>query len=238
MRTISYSIFLVAYLLAFVAHSLASGDQSTTQPLTAEEILDRMAKVYADCKSYSDSGTVKTTYFQTNRTWTEEKAFKTSFVRPDRFRFEYSVISGLGTGGRCIVWCNGNDVQSWSTFGGLKKEESLSLAVAGAAGVSSGSSHAIPALLMMEISGRKLNSLDDAKQIEDQKLGDIDCIRVTGKFSTAPMTLWLDKSTFHVLRIDQQTILANFRTEEITTYQPVIDKTVDEPSLKFDAPTK
>jgi hypothetical protein len=105
----------------------------------------RVAKAYAGCKSYRDSGVVKTVYVEAGRTRTEMKPFKTAFVRPDQFRFEYTQKRGEGAHevNRYIVWRRGTDVRTWwDVKPGIEKPASLALALAGATGVSGGSAHA------------------------------------------------------------------------------------------------
>ena len=54
------------------------------QPLKAQDVLDRMAKAYAGCKSYHDSGVVKTLFVSADphrpdaKPYTTEKPFKKS----------------------------------------------------------------------------------------------------------------------------------------------------------------
>ena len=50
------------------------------------------------------------------------------------------------------------------------------------------------------------------------------------------MTLWVDKKTFLVRRIDSQIKFDNFSTQETTTYKPVIDGEVTDKMLEFDPP--
>ncbi len=119
--------------------------------LTAREILDRMEKTYGNCKSYSDSGVVKTVYISAEGKRTRERPFITAFVRPDRFRFEYrkDEEGDPKRETRYIVWRNGQEVETWwDVRPGFAKPESLNMALAGATGVSGGSAHRIPALLL------------------------------------------------------------------------------------------
>jgi outer membrane lipoprotein-sorting protein len=65
-----------------------TADNSILDELTSEEILDRMVEAYSSCKTYQDSGVVKTIFIQNGGERVVEKRFTTAFVRPDRFRFE------------------------------------------------------------------------------------------------------------------------------------------------------
>ncbi|HVE40518.1 MAG TPA: hypothetical protein VNM14_11550 [Planctomycetota bacterium] len=81
--------------------------------LTQEQILDRVKKTYAACTSYRDSGIVKTVFIKADGNETKEKPFKTAFVRPDRFRFEYKDSCRTPERSGHIVWCKGKEVQTW-----------------------------------------------------------------------------------------------------------------------------
>jgi outer membrane lipoprotein-sorting protein len=222
-------------LIAVVTGLPAGADEPKSDALKAQDVLDRMAKVYAGCKSYRDTGVVKTVFVMATGNRTVEKPFKTAFVRPDRFRFEYTEKRG-GREDRYIVWRKGKDVQTWwDVKPGVEKPESLELALAGATGVSGSSAHTVPALLLpKEVGGRRLTDLTEAKRAEDARIDKVDCFRIEGKFGDAPLTLWIDNKTFLVRRIESEKKFDNFSTEETTTYDPVIDDEIPDKALEFD----
>jgi outer membrane lipoprotein-sorting protein len=130
-----------------------SADEPKPQALKAQDVLDRMAKAYAGCKSYRDSGVVKTVFIEATGNRDVEKPFTTAFVRPDRFRFEYKEEAG-GQERRYIVWRKGKEVQTWwDVKPGVEKPESLNLALAGATGVS-GSSEPVREVLLSPVFSR------------------------------------------------------------------------------------
>jgi len=195
-----------------------------------------MAKAYADCKTYRDSGVVKTLFIQNTGNRTVEKPFQTAFVRPDQFRFEYKDEAAR----RYIVWSKGQEVQTWWDIKpGIAKPESLDFALAGATGVSGSSAHTVPRMLLPDkVSGRSLTDITDAKRGEDGKLDKVECFRVEGKFVGSPITLWIAKDSYLVWRIDKQKAFDNFRTETTTTYDPVIDEKITDQMLDFDPPVQ
>jgi outer membrane lipoprotein-sorting protein len=73
-------------------------------------------------------------------------------------------------------------------------------------------------------------------EVKDAKLDKVDCFRIEGMFGGSPTTLWIDQKTFLVRRIDAQKKFNNFRTEETTTYDPVIDEEIPDKKLEFDPP--
>ena len=213
------------------------GNEQKKDALTAKEVVERMAKTYASCKTYSDSGVVKTLFIEAEGNRMAEKPFTTAFVRPDRFRFEYKHKSG-NKEFRYIICRNGKGVQTWfDVMPGIKISESLGSALVGAVGVSSSSSCTVPGLLIpKEFGGRKLTDITAMKRIEDAKLDKVDCFRVQGKFASKPVTLWIDQGTFLLHRIDSKSKFSKFSTETTTTYNPVIDGEVTDKMLEFGPP--
>jgi outer membrane lipoprotein-sorting protein len=190
-----------------------------------------MATTYANCKTYQDTGVVEFVYDRGTRT--ESRPFKTAFVRPDRFRFEYSVRGKAKS--RHIVWARADDVRTWwDVTQRVDTPPSLGLAVAGASGVSGGSAHTIPALLLpTEVGGRHLTDVTEANQIADATLDNVQCHRVVAKFGGSPITIWIDPKNYTVRRIDWQ----DARVQVTTTYHPVLDEEIGDTQLEFDAPT-
>ena len=101
----SVLLTIVVCLLATMVRGSAGG--TNQDALSARQVLDRMAKVYANCKSYRDSGVVESLYHV-------EVPFATAFVRPDQFYFDYKGNQG-GDGRDCryIVWRKGMEVRWW-----------------------------------------------------------------------------------------------------------------------------
>jgi outer membrane lipoprotein-sorting protein len=235
-------VSVLAFLGSVLVLTATCAGEPKAESLALRQILDRAVKVYANCKSYRDSGVVKTVFFDTQGTrgsCTVEKPFTTAFLRPDRFRFEYREKSHRGEA-RYIIWSRGREVQTWwDVTPGLKEPESLDMAIAGATGVSGGSAHTIPALLLPgEMGGHRLTYMTDLKRMEDAKLGDVDCYRLVGDLAGQPQTLWIDKSSFLVRRIDVQRQLTAARMEQTTTYDPVVDGEVSEEMLALNSPRK
>ena len=232
-RACSISIWSACLLLLCWAAPSAVSSEPKQEAFTAKQVLDRMSKTYAGCKTYGDSGVVKTLFVQDTGTRTVEIPFKTAFVRPGQFRFEYK----NGTD-RHIIWSKGKDVRTWWDLQpGIQKPESLQLAVAGATGVSSGSAARIPAMLMPDkLEGWGGVHIRDAKRIEDGPLDEVECFRLEGKYVDDPITLWIDKKSYLVRRIDEQATFDTFRTQMMTTYEPVIDGEITDELLEFDPP--
>jgi hypothetical protein len=151
------------------------------------------------------------------------------------FRFEFKDANG-----RYLISSNGQDVQTWwDVQPGIQKPKSLQLAVGGATGVSGGSAARIPAMLMPgKLKGWGGVHISNSKRIEDGKLEKFECLRLEGKYVNNPITLWIDKTSYLVRRVDEQAKFDNFRTEQTTTYDPVIDGKITDEMLEFDPPVQ
>jgi outer membrane lipoprotein-sorting protein len=214
----------------------------------ARQILDETINVYANCRSYRDTGVATSVFHKTSGAiHTTERPFATAFVRPDRFRFEFNhreqvIRDPLGDRlSRYIIWSNGKEVQTWWDIKpGIEKPESLSFAVGAAAGVSGVTSSTIPGLLMpKQIGAGKLTlikyrggfALDEEGQFDAHE-----CYRIIGEWGKLPMTVWIDKQSYLVRRIDTQNPVRDLRVDETITYDPSIDVEVADELLEFDAP--
>ncbi len=202
----------------------------------ATQVIARMAKVYSECQSYSDSGSVTTVFRSGTGNETEVKHFSTAMMRPSKFRFEFSEQQNPQS--RYIVWQDGDEVRTWWDLNSRsEREDSLGLALAGATGVSSGAAHTIPSLLMPnEIGGRLLTDLEAARLADNKLLDGHACHTIEALYAGDPITIWIDEQTFLVRRIDSTSVFDGFTTTETTVYVPVINQEVAPELLKFNAP--
>ena len=162
--------------------------------------------------------------------------FRTAFVRPDQFRFEYDDPTPEKA---YIIWAKAGEVRTWWYIRpGVESPPSLADAVAGATGVSGASSHTIPTLLLPDlpdrINRRKLTAMTDLTRLPDETLDGTLCFKLHGKYSfgKTPTTLWLDKATYLVWRIAEDTGL----TKRTTIYRPEVNKEIPAKELEFNAP--
>lgn len=250
----AFKLMIVSVCSALILLPTGVRGQAKENPksgLTPEMIIAKMVKTYASCKSYQDNGTVKTVFVQANGERIIEKPFTTAFVRPDQFRFEYKVkVDSYIKEKPCyIVWRKGGEVLIWFYVRSdvIEKKKSFSSAIAGATGVSSGSAHTIPALLMTEVGGSRLSVIKETKMLKDGTFDNTKCFRIQAKFTSSrdngkvvrkPTVIWIDKNTFLVRRIDEETVFtkANFRTKSTTRYYPSLNDSIPNKMLEFDPP--
>jgi len=228
--------------------SEAQKSTGTDKP-SAREIISRMEETYRTCRSYSDTGLVKTVFISEHGNRIEKKPFTTAFVRSDRFRFEYRSKHPFPGAKelRHIIWSDGDEVRTWwDVRPGVKKEPSLLMAVAAATGVSGASAKTIPTLLMPDkLGASRITMLDQPKRLAESTIDGVACYRVRGKLAysdSPPITLWISKASFLIHRIDETALFAAtedrhaFRTELTTTYKPNVGIELTEEDLAFNAP--
>jgi hypothetical protein len=231
------AIFVLGLGVLAPLRAAGAGDPSSAS-LSGPDVVARVVAAYRTCATYRDTGVVRTVYFEETGQRTQNRPFKTAFVRPDSFRFEFT-DSFLGKTTRYIVSQQGADVRRWwDVEPGTRTLESLDMGLAGATGVSGGSAHVVPSLLLPEaVSGRSLKDMTDVKRLDDAPCGSAVCARLEGFWGREKRTLWVDLGSFQLRRIDSATVFPKFRTEQTTTYEPTFNQAVSPDSLSFDPVT-
>ena len=243
-------------VLSFGAAVFAQQPQTSrrSDSLTAEQIVELSMKVYARCDSYRDSGIAGTTFVGEERQWTAEKPFTTAFVRPGRIRFEYKDMSAGDPPPSYIIWAEGDEVRTWWDMKpGVNRPGTLGEAIAAAAGVSQGTSHRIPSMLLPDASaGKSALELSYARRIDNAEVDGFECFRIRGQSIRTPRTLgsgensvvlrensstiWIDKQSYLVRRVDESNVYDSFRSDTVTTYNPEINVEIPSRLLDFGVP--
>jgi hypothetical protein len=202
---------------------------------TANEILTRMSLAYKSTTTYVDRGTVSTVFTNDDVKRVVSRPFQIAFVRGGSFRFEHSDSESPGS--YYIVWSDGSQVlTSWFARPGIKPARDLDLALAGATGVSGGSAHTTPRLLMPDIvTGFALTELGDPSILGSEPLAGHDCWKLQGmpRFNREPIVLWIDRDTYLLRQVsthrhfEARAGRPEFTTDDLTTYDPVINLPVD-----------
>lgn len=212
--------------LMLVASSISAQEGP---PPPAREVLDKMIAAYASCKTYSDTGKVRRVFYPDSPTVTTR--FSTAFVRPSQFRFEF-FEEEFGGSQNFVVWQDGATVKSWwSLRPKVELYEQLSLAVASAAGISNGTAVNVPSMLMNLGDSQRIQRLSRLSMLED-KVDGRPAYKIAGvDWRGNPMTIWIDKKDFLLLKIWQK--VRSVETEETTTYKPQINAPVPPKQLAF-----
>jgi hypothetical protein len=153
----------------------------------ARQLLEQVVKIYASIDSYSDKGSVTQQVHPGDPVLRTE--FSTLYKRPNLFRFEFSrphpypPLRHLVT--RHVVGYDGFGAyslqQGHEGEPTLQTRDDLSHAVAGAAGVSSGSAHNIGRLLLHEVAGLSLLDLIDPRFGAEVEIAGAPCYTVSAE---------------------------------------------------------
>ena len=166
---------------------------------TATQILNEMAARYAGCSSYRDIGEVLTVFTELGPDEHRRRSarpFKTLFIRPDRFRFEFRerTIGPEEEWDRTVIVAHGDVVQTHWANGPDRPERSLGRSLAGATGISGGSAHTVPCMLLREeVRGFHLTQLHDVTLDGQEVLDGVECYVLQGTHpsSRQARTLWV-----------------------------------------------
>lgn len=166
--------------------------------MDAKSLFVHVLDKYKTCKSYKDEGKVITTSTDESKQPPQEISFKTFFVRPMYFRFFWE--DGYGDGN--TVWCDGKKSHLYF-LGKMDDQEHLSAAIAGATGVSSGSAHTIPRLLMPDqIAGRSLSEFSSIELVKEVLAAEGELVHLRGVWGTQKQDIWLDRSKMDIVRLE------------------------------------
>jgi hypothetical protein len=187
----------------------------------APELFRAALSMYRQLSSYQDDGAVEVASPKLESR--NRVTFETLFVRPSLFRFKFAsphpypplahiittTICGLDEFG-AYMWSKNYDAPS-----SLEDCESITMAVAGATGISSGSAHNIGHLLLAQIGGSRFADLDKLSLRNDETVEGVRCRLLHGSVpgADADVTLFVDPETLIIPRID--TRFAQFSSQEI-----------------------
>lgn len=220
--------FLLLALLPLAGH---------TQSMTADSLIAKVESVYVNVDTYSDTGVVETEFFTKNGRKSRKsiKKFSTLFIRNRVFRFSY-ISTDIMFSYYGFQWDSTNQVVS-RTFGKTNtyQEDSPSLLIAGATGVSSGSSHTVSKLLMPgTVSGRKLFVNPESYVLAGiDEIEGISCYRLElpGEKSFRK-AVWIERESFLIRQIQSN---RNGGRGSITTtrYQSAINFEANSTNLVY-----
>jgi outer membrane lipoprotein-sorting protein len=202
MRTTPRQLAIAVVVSSFVVPLTA---QAQRKP-DATRILNDMFKVYSRFASYQDEGILITTNDEPTGGTIEKMPFKTFFKRPNLFRFEWTDYGITKLGRTKMIWFNGKEAFTYWESDSYEKEESLSLAVAGATGVSSRVVNTVSNLLMPdEFGGSTLQRLVKVSLSGEEVFEGVRCYRIKAIEGDDPLELWVGKNDFLVRKLRRET---------------------------------
>lgn len=231
--------------------TLLSGSGQTLgqlQPPGADAVLQRARTVYAELRSYADTGTVTLEYGTASA---DRHTFATSFIRaPRHFLLDFN----KQTGDRYVVWGNPDAFHTWwkttdqrSDYPNPSNTPAISLSGANTSGVVL----KIPTLLYAKASlGGDFANLTGLSAAGTETVDGRSCHRLAGKASDSyaasarevnvrTMTLWIDAESFLIRKVvEDRQAPPGQRNRLITTYQPQANPTLDASRITFSPPLK
>ena len=218
MRYRIYEIVLTFFIVILFTHLQA---QAQNIKLTAKEIIEKMIETYKNSISYQDTGIViETTFSEKLGKIVNKKPFKTYFVRPNLFRFEWKESFYPGKRMyRCVVWCNGKDTYTYWQTGKLERMRNLKDGILANAGVSSGSSYTVPSMLIFSEESFILKNLVIEKITNEEEINRTLCYVIQAKHKTRKKKyfIWIGKKDFLLRKLKRDIITPNLKgfSEEI-----------------------
>lgn len=198
--------WILSLLILSVAFcSEAIGKEKITSSPEAIALMKQMVAAYQSLSSYRDRGrTVQTLKSSPSDQAMLEIEFTTVFERPSKFRFSWTRTENFGDGpniSKAAIWSDGIRVWSSSDEKNIEvAEESFSMAVAGADGVTRGAAREIFRLLSDKVSGFRFDQLQGLKIVGSETVSGVDCYVVHGiQYDVDNYELWIGKQD-HLIR--------------------------------------
>jgi hypothetical protein len=207
----------------------------------AKAIVEKVVARYAAMTTYCDSGAVDTHLNDSDPVLST--TFSTWFRKPSLFRFEFERPHAYPPlrhiVGRNVVGFDGSEAYNWARMGTdaarMAVKENLSLAIAGATGISSGCAHTIGKLLMPGIGGRSILELLEMRQDADMPVDGIPCYSVTAKHPKGgDVRFLIEKEALLVRRVTTERETSGHpsteRRERIRVDEPIDDSVFKRPA--------
>lgn len=216
------------YILIVVL--VAALDSPAQQP-NPDEILTKVASVYATSRSYYDEGFVTGALYGFRNGY-----FRTTFVRPSHFAFElWSNRDDKDRKTGWVVWKSGDSIKSWvpANFrpaGGTRKDMPLDTALDRLTPASAGTSLYIAPLLLPSSfrTTDLLASLSDLRLAGEEKIDGREAFQIEAKlWGEQEVKLWIDKVQYLILRVSRTVVIGG---------NPVVSTVNFKPNLNADIP--
>jgi outer membrane lipoprotein-sorting protein len=209
---------------------LAIGRESATAQEAdpaAVVALRQLAERYAGLASYRDRGTGTTEIIDVKgQKQSVVRPFATLFVRPDRFRLDFTEpADSNGLPKRFVVWTNEgiNRAYRWWTLKPEVDRDKLAMHLAGALTISGGVTGAVPDLLIPDLLRRSpLNDLREPRRLGPETVEGVPCqvIQALGFEPDQTVTLWIGAADGLLRKVVVSSRLGDISTVETLAYRP------------------
>jgi outer membrane lipoprotein-sorting protein len=190
--------------LILLATAILSLNAHAQQRVSAKAIVKRMTARYASLSSYQDEGVAVTTYDEPTGGRIEKLPFKTFFIRPELFRFEWLDYFLAKPGRMFVIWSNGKEAFTYWEPDRYEKSDSLALAIAGATGVSRGSAYTVSTMLIPEYAGFRPTELVGLKLVGEETIDGSPCYHLQGRREKDLNELWIGKQDYLLRKLREE----------------------------------
>lgn len=204
------------WIAAIIVYSacITSAVSAQDDPKDARTILTEMLAKYEQAVSYQDIGTLRV--FPRGRSLLDDRrssekdrlrvSFKTFFLRPRMFRFEWQ-NSLTKTSRDSVIWLDGEQAYSWAADKVLgedrfvfEQKRNFDSLIDDAIKPSGGMVLMVPGLLMTTLRpytfADVVKDIFEPKIIKEQLVDSEMCYVIMGEVSNVPWVLWVGKKTF------------------------------------------
>lgn len=192
------------------------------------DTLTQIRKQYSRLTSYKDSGTVETKYFKEGKhEFSDHKTFNTYYSSPDKFRFEWVENTPSKSSSLNILVAVGDEIVTHLGKSGYEYPKDLKTAIFSIAGLSSGSSYAIPSLLLEDIPTQDIESFDS---ITEEKITGADGNPIT------KIKLRYPSGTIETITYDEQRMIITEVTRERVQDKKKVIETISYTTVHINSP--
>jgi len=241
MRWVWCALLLAVGIGGWARSGLAAGPEpqlAPGAPADAVSILLKTKKVYQSCRSYRDSGEVQTRGFVEGGSFASTVRFATAFVRPGALRFEFTVTGFGERAERWVMAWDGSRVLALTPTSEVRVSPTLGEALDGASGITAGASLRVPGMLLPRVVGGGA-LLVSPERLEDELEAGRWCYKLRGQTRATPyerssgsvtvrveeerVTLWIDRESCLLRKVEEEAKLSTYRSVITTTYTPELD---------------
>jgi hypothetical protein len=196
----------------------------------AQDVLREVVALYASLSSYVDTGHVTIRFVESGLL--SRTTFSTLYQKPSLFRFTFfrphphpplshivtEHAAGFDGSEGYFLTKRGEDAQASRSI------RNLSLAIAGATGVSSGSAHTIGRLLLPEVQGSSILDWLDPRFNDDTEIDGKACYSIVAQHpKDSERELWVEKDTLLLRKVTglRETSRSEETRENISVNEPI-----------------
>jgi outer membrane lipoprotein-sorting protein len=230
-------------IIAVICSAAVAVGSFPSAAAATDDILQRARALYADLRSYADTGVVIAEYGSSSR---DEFKFVTRFSRsPRRFYLESSA-------GQFVIWGDPDAFHTWTKLTGDQYDypnPNNSPAIALSAQQTHGVSGIVPPLLYSKAAlGGVFRNFTDAADDGTETIGGHQCHRILGttrdvysatgrEVNVRKLTVWIDADSALIRQVREEwRPLPGQRSRNTYVYEPQANPSIDDSRFRFTPP--